>query len=109
MNKENKQSFMNNVAIILFAQFAVKILGLLYRIFLYRIDGFGDLANGYYSAGFNIYTLLLALSSVGIPNAISKMTAERIAIGDSKGAHRIFKTALILFSFVGLICTTVRV
>ena len=109
MNKESKQSFMNNVAIILFAQFAVKILGLLYRIFLYRIDGFGDLANGYYSAGFNIYTLLLALSSVGIPNAISKMTAERIALGDRKGAHRIFKTALILFSFVGLICTSVMV
>lgn len=109
MNKENKQSFMNNVAIILFAQFAVKILGLLYRIFLYRIDGFGDLANGYYSAGFNIYTLLLALSSVGIPNAISKMTAERIALGDRKGAHRIFKTALVLFSFIGLFCTTIMV
>ncbi|MBQ8636934.1 MAG: polysaccharide biosynthesis protein [Clostridia bacterium] len=109
MSKESKQTFMNNVAIILFAQFAVKILGLLYRIFLYRIDGFGDLANGYYSAGFNIYTLLLALSSVGIPNAISKMTAERIALGDRKGAHRIFKTALILFSFIGLVCTSIMV
>ncbi|MBS7298907.1 MAG: polysaccharide biosynthesis protein [Eubacteriales bacterium] len=105
MTKENKQTFMNNVAIILFAQFAVKLLGLFYRIFLFRIDGFGDLANGYYSAGFNIYTLLLALSSVGIPNAISKMTAERIALGDRNGAHRIFRTALVLFSFVGLVCT----
>ncbi len=102
MNKDKKQSFMNNVAIILFAQLAVKVLGLVYRMVITNIDGFADLGNGYYTAGFNVYTLLLALSSVGIPNAISKMTAERIALGDAKGAHRIFKTALILFSFIGL-------
>ncbi len=96
---------MNNVAIILFAQFAVKLLGMVYRVVITNVSGFGDSGNGYYSAGFNIYTLLLALSSVGIPNAISKMTAERIAIGDRSGAHRIFKTALALFSFVGIICT----
>ncbi|MBQ7794722.1 MAG: oligosaccharide flippase family protein, partial [Clostridia bacterium] len=101
MNKENKQSFMNNVAIILFAQLAVKVLGLVYRMVITNIDGFQDLGNGYYTAGYNVYTLLLALSSVGIPNAISKMTAERIALGDNRGAHRIFKTALALFSFVG--------
>ncbi len=105
MSKENKQSFMNNVAIILFAQLAVKVLGLVYRMVITNIDGFADLGNGYYTAGFNVYTLLLALSSVGIPNAISKMTAERIALGDSKGADRIFKTALVLFSFIGIICT----
>lgn len=105
MKKDNKQSFMNNVAIILFAQFAVKILGMVYRMVITNIDGFGNSGNGYYSAGFNIYTLLLALSSVGIPNAISKMTAERVALGDRRGAHRIFKTALALFSGVGIICT----
>lgn len=105
MKKENKQSFMNNVAIILFAQFAVKILGLVYRMVIVNIDGFGNSGNGYYSAGYNVYTLLLALSSVGIPNAISKMTAERIALGDRHGAHRIFKTALVLFGFIGLVCT----
>ena len=105
MKQESKQSFMNNVAVILFAQFAVKLLGLVYRMVITNIDGFGNAGNGYYSAGFNIYTLLLALSSVGIPNAISKMTAERIALGDRRGAHRIFKTALVLFSFIGIVCT----
>lgn len=105
MKNENKQSFMNNVAIILFAQFAVKILGMVYRMVITNVDGFGNSGNGYYSAGFNIYTLLLALSSVGIPNAISKMTAERVALGDRRGAHRIFKTALVLFSAVGIVCT----
>lgn len=105
--KETKQTFMNNVAIILFAQFAVKLLGMVYRMVITNVNGFGDEGNGFYSAGFNIYTLLLALSSVGIPNAIAKMTAERIALGDRRGAHRIFKTALILFGTVGLVFTGV--
>lgn len=96
-----KQSFMGNVLIILFAQIMVKLLGIVYRLVITNVSGFGDAGNGYYSAGFQIYTLLLAISSVGIPNAISKMTSEKNAIGDYKGAHTIYKNALILFSIIG--------
>ncbi len=103
--KAKKQSFMINVSIILLAQIAVKILGMVYRMVITNIGGFGDQGNGYYSSGFQVYTLLLAISSVGIPNAISKMTAERNALGDYKGAHKIFKSALALFTIVGLIGT----
>ncbi len=98
-----KQSFMGNVMIILFAQLVVKLLGIVYRLVITNIDGFGNQGNGYYSAGFQIYTLLLAISSVGIPNAISKMTSAKNAVGDYKGAYRIFKSALILFSIVGVV------
>ncbi|MBE7016258.1 MAG: polysaccharide biosynthesis protein [Ruminococcaceae bacterium] len=103
MEKTNKKtSFMINVAIVMFSQIAVKLLGMVYRVVITNIRGFGDLGNGYLNAGFQVYTLLLAVSSIGIPNAISKMTSERNAIGDYKGAHRIFKSALILFSAIGL-------
>ena len=71
-NKENTQSFMNNVTIILISQVLVKVLGMVYRIVITNIDGFGDEGLGFYNVGFQIYTLLLAISSVGIPNAISK-------------------------------------
>ena len=101
-NVEKKQSFMNNVMIILFAQIVVKLLGIIYRLVITNIDGFGNQGNGYYSAGFQIYTLLLAISSVGIPNAISKMTSSKNAVGDFLGAHRIYKSALILFSIIGV-------
>ncbi len=103
--KDNKQTFMKNVLIILFSQVLVKILGLVYRMVITNISGFGDQGNGYYNAGFQFYTLLLAISSVGIPNAISKMTSERTALGDYKGAHKIFRSALILFSVIGLVCS----
>lgn len=100
-----KHSFMVNVMIILFSQIAVKILGLVYRMVITNINGFGDQGNGYYNAGFQVYTLLLAISSVGIPNAISKMTSERTALGDYKGAHKIFRSALVLFGAVGIVCS----
>lgn len=106
MEKNNKKSsFMINVAIVMLSQIAVKLLGMVYRVVITNLKGFGDLGNGYLNAGFQVYTLLLAISSIGIPNAISKMTSERNAIGDYKGAHRIFKSALLLFSGIGLVAS----
>ena len=58
---------MNNVAAILGSQFLIKILGLVYNLVIINIPGFGDIGNGYRTAGFQFYTMLLAISSVGIP------------------------------------------
>lgn len=57
---------------------------------------------GYYDAGYTVYSLLLTLSSVGIPTVISKLVSERTAKGDYKGAHRIFVTSLKIFTVIGL-------
>ena len=109
MKKENvkevhnnkKQSFMSGVLTILIAQLIIKILGLIYRLVITNIPYFGDEGNGLYSAGYQIYTLLLAIASIGVPNAIAKLVSERIAQGKNKEAHDIFKTALILFGLIG--------
>lgn len=102
--KQKKQvSFMKNVLMLMVAQIAIKILGFVYRLVIINIDGFGDTGNGYYSTGYQIYSLLLTLSSVGIPTVISKLVSERVAIGDHKGAHRIFTTALKTFTTIGLV------
>lgn len=106
-NVDKTRSFMGNVAIILFAQIMVKLLGLAYRMVITNIDGFGDAGNGFYNAGFQVYTVLLAISSVGIPNAIAKMVSERAALNDYRAAHKVFKIALKLFSIIGLIATAI--
>lgn len=100
---QKKQSFMMNVGIILFSQMMVKVLGMVYRMVITNIDGFGDAGNGFYSTGYQVYTLLLALSSVGIPTAIAKMVAEEREKGNPELAHRIFRVALGLFGAIGLI------
>lgn len=107
VKKENSQSFMNNVTVILISQILVKLLGAVYKMVITNIDGFGNEGLGFYNVGFQIYTLLLAISSVGIPNAISKMVSERVALDDYKGAHKIFKTALALFSAIGIVTTLI--
>ncbi len=102
MQQQKKQSFMMNVGIILFAQILVKVLGMVYRMVITNIDGFGDAGNGFYSTGYQVYILLLALSSVGIPTAIAKMVAEVREKENHALSYRIFKVALWLFGAIGL-------
>ncbi len=101
--KKTANSFMKNVAILIFSQLLIKVLGLIYKLVITNVPGFGDTGLGYYSAGYQIYALLLTLSSIGIPSVISKLVSERIAIGDTKGAQRIFSVAFKFFTTVGFV------
>ena len=109
MQKEKKsrakESFMQGVFAMMFSQVLIKFIGLVYKLYLTNREGFGDEGNAIYTSGFYIYSLLLTLSSVGIPNAISKLVSERVALGDNKGANRIYKIAFLTFGFLGLIGT----
>ena len=100
--KEKKEGFMQGVLALMFSQILVKILGLVYTLYLTNRPGFGDKGNGICASGYQIYALLLTISSIGVPNAISKLISEKVAIGDNKGAHRIFKIAFATFSIIGL-------
>lgn len=102
-----KQSFMAGVLTLFFAQIVIKVLGLIYRLVITNIPYFGDAGNGLYSAGYQIYTLLLAIASIGVPSAISKLVSERIAVGKQREAHEIFKTALLLFGIIGFIGSSI--
>lgn len=101
--KNKKDSFLKGVLVLLLSQIFIKVIGLAYKLYLTNKEGFGDSGNAIYSSGFQIYALLLTFSSTGVPNAISKLVSERIAIGDNKGANKIFKIAFITFSFFGAI------
>ncbi len=98
-----KETFMQGVITLIFSQVLIKLLGLLYTLYLTNREGFGDKGNGIVAAGYQIYAMLLTISSIGVPNAISKLVSERVAIGDHKGAHRIFKIAFATFAVIGLI------
>ena len=98
-----KESFMQGVVTLIFSQVLIKLLGLVYTLYLTNREGFGDKGNGIVAAGYQIYAMLLTISSIGVPNAISKLVSERIALGDHKGAHRIFKIAFATFSIIGII------
>ena len=103
MGKIKKETFMQSILVLMASQVMIKILGLLYKLYLTNKDGFGDTGNAIYNSGYQIYALLLAISSTGVPNAIAKLISERIAKGDKKGVNRVFKIAFFFFAFVGFI------
>ena len=105
--KIEKQGFIQGIIVLIFSQILIKILGLIYKLYLTNKEGFGDTGNAIYSAGFQIYALLLTLSSIGVPNAVSKMVSEKISIGDRKGAHRIFKISFFTFTTIGFACSII--
>jgi len=98
---------MQGVIVLMFSQLIIKIAGLAYKIYLTNRDGFGDTGNAVFSAGFQIYTIFLAISSIGVPNTISQLISAKAAVGDNKGAYRIFKVAVLIFGILGFLGTTV--
>ena len=65
--KVKKESFMQGVMTIMFSQILIKVLGLIYTLYLTNRDGFGDAGNAIYISGYQIYALLLTISSIGVP------------------------------------------
>lgn len=95
------ERFLQGAIILSVAGMVSKLLGALYRIPLARILG-GE-GMGLYQMAYPIYTSILALSTAGIPVAISILVAEKLANGDYRGAKRVFTVSLALLSLTGLI------
>ena len=75
-----KESFMQGVATLMFSQVLIKLLGLVYTLYLTNREVFGYKGNVIVAAGYQIYAMLLTISSIGVPNAISKLVSERVAL-----------------------------
>lgn len=103
--KVRKETFIQGILALMFSQVLIKIFGLIQTLYLTNREGFGDKGNSIYMNGYHIYALLLAISSIGVPNAIAKLISERLALGDNKGAQRIFRIAFATFAVIGFIGT----
>ncbi|MDR3729550.1 MAG: polysaccharide biosynthesis protein [Oscillospiraceae bacterium] len=97
--KEKKQSFLGGAAILAAAVAAVKIIGAVYKIPLGNI--IGDEGKAHFTVAYNIYNLLLTISTAGLPLAISKLTSEAHALGRENEKRKIFRTAIWLFFALG--------
>lgn len=87
--------------ILAMASMIVRVIGLLYRAPLTAI--IGDEGNGYYGTAYNIYTIILMVSSYSMPSAISKLMAQKLAVGEYRNANRVFRCALTYGVLVGLV------
>lgn len=103
--KKKKNTFAKNVLMLMFSQVLIKLLGLVYRLAITNVKGFGDVGNGYYSAGYQVYAVLLIISSQGIPGAVSKLVSNKVAKGKYNEAHRVFKVSMVVFGIIGFIAS----
>lgn len=101
----SKDNFLKGAAILAIAGILVKVIGAFYRIPLTNI--MPDEGMGYYQVGYQLYILLVAVSTSGFPTATSKLIAEKRASGNYKGAHKTFKVSFIGFLFAGVLSALV--
>jgi len=99
MADRKKDGFIMQAGILAAAGIICRIIGLLYKSPLTSV--IGDEGNGYYGTAYNIYTIILLISSYSIPSAISKVIAQKLELKEYKNAHKIFKCALIYVVVVG--------
>ena len=95
--------FIGGIVSLVFSQVLIKIFGIIYSLYLTNRAGFGDTGNAIYMSGYQIYALLLTVSSIGVPNAIAKLISEKRALNDYINAERILKIAIFLFAIIGLL------
>lgn len=105
MGKKNKSknNFIVQGGILAIAGIIVRLIGLVRRIPLAHI--IGDEGNGYYATAYEVYAIILLLSSYSLPLAVSKMVSARVGKGQYKNAERIFKSSLLFATIVGSIAS----
>ena len=84
-------------SILAIASIISRVVGLIYRIPLQAT--IGDIGNDYYGTAYEIYNIILLISSYSIPLAVSKLVSARMAKGHVKDANKVLHGAL-LFAFI---------
>ena len=102
---ERQRSLVGGISVLGIAGIICKVVGVLFRIPLANIIGGEGL--GLFQQVMPSYNLLLAITSAGIPVAISRMVSHYVTIGEPGNARRVFKTALKLLTVLGIVTTII--
>ena len=104
-SKRGGTNFLVQGSILAVASIISRIIGLVYRIPMNAI--LGDVGNGYYSCAFDVYNVILIISSYSLPLAVSKTVSAKVAKGQYKASYQVLKGSLIFALVVGTIASLV--
>ena len=113
LSKNTSKTFLKGAMIMTASMVVVKLLGMFYKIFLYRMyagyDDFagismGSLGSGILGNAYEVYTPLFALATAGFPIAVSRLIAESVAQKRYKDVAVIYKTSKKFYIGMGLAC-----
>ncbi len=103
----NKQSFLHGAALLAIAVAVVKVIGALYKIPLKGI--IGDQGYGYFTTAYDIYSVLLMISTAGLPIATSRLISEANSLGHYNQVRKIYQVSRTVFLCLGIFSTLVMV
>ena len=100
-NHSGKQNTMFGGVAILAAGIAiVKVIGALFKIPLFNV--LGDSGATDFKNAYDIYSVLLTISTAGLPVALSKTVSEANTLGRHNQKQKVFRVALTAFLVMGL-------
>lgn len=91
-NKQKSKNIFIQGTILALAGIFTKLIGFAYRIPMTNM--LGSDGNGVYSIAFEIYNIVLMLSSYSMPLAVSKLVSARLALKQYNNSYRVFKDAV---------------
>ncbi len=101
MSEPKKQSFLHGTMLLALSTAIVKVIGAFYSIPLKAI--IGDQGFGYYSTAYDIYTILLMISTAGLPVAMSRMISQATSLGHYRQVRKIYTVSRTIFLTLGII------
>ena len=96
---QKKQNFLQGTALLAMAAVIVKLVGALYKIPLNAI--IGEKGFGYFSTAYEIYNVLLMISTAGLPVAMSRMISQASSLENYNQVRQIYSTARRIFLILG--------
>ena len=93
------RSVVKQASILAVAGILVRIIGVLYRSPLTSLISTEGI--GYYSTAYNIYALILLISSYSIPTAISKLISEKLVLNQYNNVQKILRCSFIYICAIG--------
>ena len=103
--KAKKQGFLQGAAILTMGTILVKLIGALYKIPMNRIIGTEGF--GHFNVAYSIFSVLLTVSTAGLPIAVSRMISQANTLGNKRQVQKIFHTSLRIFLMIGAVCSAV--
>lgn len=102
---KKRSNFIMQGSILAAASILSRLIGMLYRLPVTNI--ITDHGNDYYSAAYEIYNIILLISSYSLPLAVSKLISAKAALGQYRNVRRIFRGALYMSVAVGILGSVV--
>ena len=102
-----KQNFLQGAALLAIATAIVKVIGAFYKLPLNM--AIGAEGYGYFTTAYDIYAVLLLISTAGLPVAVSRMISRASTLEQYTRMRKVFRSALMIFTILGTISSVLMI